>query len=162
MHFEFETRTAVVRGRLRSFKVFEHPGAVAIVAVRDGRVALISQYRPAAGRELWELPAGTLERGEEPAACAKRELAEETGFRAGRVEPLGGFFLAPGYSTEWLHVFLATELTEGESRFDDAEEITALRWLSPAEWRDEIAAGTIADAKTIAALTLYTLHGARL
>lgn len=158
MVFEFETRTAVIRGETRAFRVLPHPGAVAIVAVREEKLALIRQFRAAAGRELWEIPAGTLEPGEDPAACALRELAEETGFRAGRVAPLGAFFLAPGYSTEWMHLFLATDLKAGPTRFDDAEEITALRWVSPSQWQDEILTGAIADAKTIAALAFYQAH----
>ena len=90
-------------------EVIEHPGAVVIVPVdRDGRVLWVRQHRYAAGRELLELPAGTLEHGETPETTARRELPEETGFAAGSWQKLGGFFSAPGFCSEYLHAFLAT------------------------------------------------------
>ena len=136
-------------------EVVEHNGAVTLVAVdTEGRVLLVRQHRHATGRSLLELPAGTLEQGEEPAACAARELEEETGFRAGRVERLGGFFMAPGYCTEYIHAYLATDLEPGSAGGDEDEDIEALA-LPLDEVFHLIETGELEDAKSLAALLLY-------
>src|SRR4030065_848097 len=86
--------------------IIEHVGAVTILPLdADGRIIFIHQYRHPAGREMLELPAGTLNPGEQPEMCALREIREETGFAAGKLQKIGEFFLAPGYSTECMHVF---------------------------------------------------------
>jgi ADP-ribose pyrophosphatase len=91
--------------------IIEHVGAVTIVPIdADGRILFVSQYRHATGNELLELPAGTLDEGESPENCALREIREETGYAAGNLTKLGEFYLAPGYSTEYMFVYLATEL----------------------------------------------------
>ena len=142
-------------GRRAPYLVVEHPGAVVILAIDgEGRVLLVRQYRHPTGRSLLELPAGTRDAGEPPVACAERELREETGFRPGRLERMGGFYSAPGYCTEYLEAYLATHLEPGPLHSGDEEglEVEAL----PLE--DVLAlaaAGGIEDAKSLAALLLY-------
>ena len=141
-------------GREGTIEVVEHPGGVTLVAFdRDERLLLVRQYRHPAGRELLELPAGTLEPGETPESCAERELQEEAGYRPGRLERLGGFYLAPGYCTEYQHVFLASDLVE--SRLEGDEEALYLEPTSLDEALRLVAAGEIEDAKTVGALLLY-------
>lgn len=135
-------------------EVLVHPGAVALLALDDeGRLLLVRQYRHAAGRSLLELPAGTLEEGEPPEACARRELEEETGHRPGRLEPLISFFPSPGVSSEIIHLFLASELLAVESGPEEDEQLELVR-LTPEEALRRMDAGEVADAKTIAGLCL--------
>ena len=134
-------------------EIVEHPGAVAIVAVDAAdNVVLVRQLREPARKELLELPAGTLDEGEEPLASAKRELAEETGLRGGEWRHVASFWTTPGFCRELMHVFVAECVEEGEQRLEDDESIELVR--IPAT---EIAArlGDIEDAKTLAGLLLY-------
>ncbi|MCH8994614.1 MAG: NUDIX hydrolase [Chloroflexi bacterium] len=141
-------------GREGTFDVVEHVGGITLVAFDpDDRLLLVRQYRHAVGRELLELPAGTLDPGESPEATAERELQEETGYRPERLERLGGFYTAPGYCTEYLHVFLATELVE--SRLEGDEEAIHVERFPLEEALRLIAVGEIEDAKTSGALLLY-------
>ena len=141
-------------GREGTIEVVEHPGGVTLLAVdADDRVYFVRQYRHPAGRELLELPAGTLDPEEAPETCAERELQEEAGYRPRRLQRLGGFFLAPGYCTEYQHVFLATDLEPSVLEGDeDAIHPVA---LPLEEALRLIRTGQIEDAKTIAALLLY-------
>ncbi len=135
--------------------VVRHPGAVVMLAVdADERILWIRQHRWAAGRELLELPAGTLEQGEAPQECARRELAEETGFAAATWQALGGFYSAPGFCDEYLHAFVATELTPEQADGDEDEDIT-LEPLTLEETMAQLEAGEIEDAKSLATLMLY-------
>lgn len=135
--------------------VVSHPGAVVMLAIDPAdRVLWIRQHRWAAGRELLELPAGTLEHDEEPELCARRELAEETGFAAATWERLGGFYSAPGFCDEYLHAYLATGLTPEHADGDEDEDIT-LEPLTLDESLARLDAGGIEDAKSIATLLLY-------
>ena len=141
-------------GREAKFDVLEHVGGVTIVAFDpNGRLLLVRQYRHAVGRELLELPAGTLDPDESPERCAERELQEEAGYRPGRIERLGGFHTAPGYCTEYLHVFLCTDLIE--SRLEGDEEAIDVVPTPLEEALRMVAAGEIEDAKTAGALLLY-------
>jgi len=141
-------------GAENTLDVVDHPGGVTLVAFDPtGRLLLVRQYRHPAGRDLIELPAGTLDPGEAPETCAERELQEETGYRPGRLERLGGFFLAPGYDTEYQHVFLASELSE--SRLAAEEEDLRVVPLPLDEALLLIDDGHIEDAKTLGALLLY-------
>ncbi len=139
-------------GREAKREVIEHHGAVAIVPVDPaGNIVLVRQYRRPAGAELLELPAGTLEDGEEPDQAVQRELQEETGFRAERIRRLAGFWVAPGYTTEFIHVFLAEGLIE--SHLDpDEDEAIEVEVHSLAASLAMIDSGQICDAKTIIGL----------
>jgi ADP-ribose pyrophosphatase len=135
-------------GRVATYEVVEHPGAAAIVAVTpEGRVLLVRQFRQAVGRELLELPAGTLEPGESPLECARRELAEEAGWAAGRWQPLIAFYPSPGVLAEELHVFLAEDLRPADAARE--EEDLRVESLPLEEAHRRIAAGEIRDAKSI-------------
>jgi ADP-ribose pyrophosphatase len=133
-------------------EVVSHPGAVAVVPMfEDGRVVMIRQYRHAAGRVLWELPAGTLGEGEAPEECARRELAEEVGYEAGRLRPLFSTYLSPGYSKELIHVFVARELRETSARREADERIEAVQ-LSLEEAIAMIGRGEVQNAAAICGL----------
>ncbi|MHB0885108.1 MAG: NUDIX hydrolase [Bacillota bacterium] len=152
-------RVRLPGGRETSREVVEHRGAVVILAVdRDGRVAFVRQYRHPVGGALIELPAGTLEEGEEPAAAAARELAEEIGLAPRRLERLGDFYSAPGFCDERLHLFLATRLTPAEAEPDEDERIEVL-WATPSEAARWAGEGRIRDAKTLAGLHFLALRG---
>jgi ADP-ribose pyrophosphatase len=143
-------------GRRHSIETVVHSNAVTIVPVdADGRVVLVRQYRHSAREVLLELPAGGLNEGEDPATAAGRELQEEIGMRAGRIEPLGGFWLAPGYSTEYMHVFLARDLKPDPLEQDEDEQIEVVP-VPAADVQALIARGELRDAKSLAALLLWT------
>jgi ADP-ribose pyrophosphatase len=135
-------------------EVVEHPGAVGIVALKgNGDIVMVKQYRKAADQVLLELPAGKLEPGEDPADCAARELAEETGYIAGDLRYLVSFYTSPGFSNEVMHMFLATGLREGENDPDDDEMVKTVE-ISPDRAMDMILEGEIKDGKTIAGILL--------
>jgi len=139
----------------REREIVEHPGATAIVAIdREGCVTLVRQLREAARKQLLELPAGTLEEGEEPLASAQRELAEEIGLRGGRWRELAAFYTTPGFCRERMHLFLAEDLERGAANPEEDEEVEIVRW-QVAEIESRL--GELEDAKTIAGLLLY-LH----
>jgi ADP-ribose pyrophosphatase len=134
-------------------EIVEHPGSVAIVAVdRDGRVTLVRQLREPARRRLLELPAGTLEKGEEPLETARRELEEETGLTGGTWRELAAVWTTPGFCAERMHLFAADGLDPGEARTEADESIEVVRVpLADLESRlDELE-----DAKTVAGILLY-------
>lgn len=138
---------------------FLHYGGAAVVlpVLSDGRMVLIRNRRFAVGEYLWEFPAGMIDPGEEPEVCASRELIEETGYKAGRVETLGSFYLAPGTADEVMHCFLASDLEEGPQQLEKHEEIT-VDPRTPAEVRRMVLSGEIRDGKTLALLALYWLR----
>jgi len=150
--FEFKTRRVQMNGKELTFYYLPHPGAVAVIPVDGDRIALIRQLRPSIDRTIWEVPAGTLEPGEDPAACAARELAEETGYRAERITPLASFYVAPGYSAEYLHLFKAEGLTPGEPNREVGESIEEVAWFTLEEAAGLIRSGALADAKSIIAV----------
>lgn len=141
-----------IGGRLLSREVVEHPGAVAVVPLLDdGRVVLVEQFRLPAGRSLLEIPAGTIHGEENPEECAARELAEETGYRPGKLEHLFSAYSAPGYSSEIIHAFLATDLQPDSAQPDEDEEIATV--VQPLlEAVRMCLCGELHDLKTIAAL----------
>ena len=136
-------------------EIVEHPGAVAIVAIdTEGFLTLVRQLREATRGTLLEIPAGTREPDEEPLATAKRELHEECGLTGGTWRTLGGFWTTPGFSREYMHVFLAEDVVRGEAAPAVDEELEIVRWpVAEIEAR----LGEIDDAKTLAAFLLY-LH----
>jgi ADP-ribose pyrophosphatase len=141
-------------GSLTRRETVRHSGAVAIVPLdRDGKVILVRQYRHATGRALLEIPAGTLDKGEDPDQCAIRELQEETGYKPGKLHKIGGIFVAPGYSTEFIHLYLATDLTASRLAMDEDEFIEVQHVPLP-DVLNRIQSGEIPDAKTICALFL--------
>ncbi len=137
--------------------VVVHGGAVVVVAVENGDLLFVRQYRYAAGQSLLELVAGTLEPGEDPAETAGRELQEEAGFKAARITKLGQFFSAPGFCSELLHCYLAEGLTPSRLPGDEDEEIELERY-SLADALRMAREGQIQDAKTLAGLLLYANH----
>jgi len=135
--------------------IVQHPGSIVILAVDDSgktpRVLLERQYRHAAGARLWELPAGSLDPGEDPARAARRELLEETGYSAAKWQKALYFFVSPGFLTESMHVFLATDLKKGQAQPEDDERI-AVRFFPLHQAVQMAMSGKIIDAKTVAPL----------
>lgn len=145
-------------GRETRYEIVDHGGSVVLVPVdNENNLLFVRQYRHAAKSDLLELPAGTRD-GEEPyEECAAREIREETGMEAGRLQKLGEFFLVPGYSTEFMAVFLATELKDNPLQADDDEFLQVER--IPLKKAFEMAEqGEIQDAKSLAGLTLARSH----
>lgn len=134
--------------------------AVVLPVLADGSIVLIRNYRFAVDEHLYELPAGMLEKGENPSVCAARELTEETGYTAGNVERLGVFYTGPGTTDESMYAYLATELTDGRQDLETYEEIT-VEVISDRRVREMVLDGTIHDGKTIAALSLYWMRQGR-
>jgi ADP-ribose pyrophosphatase len=145
-------------GRETKFDIIEHGGSVVIVPIdADGNLLFVRQYRHAAGQDLLELPAGTLDENEDPAVCAAREIREETGFAAGKLEKIGEFYLAPGYSTEFMVVYLARDLTHSPLEAD-ADEFLSLEKIPIQQALAMAMRGEMPDAKSLAALLLARGH----
>lgn len=154
---EVDTVT-LTNGRERVREVVRHRGAAVVLPILDdGRVLLVRQYRYPIARCLWELPAGKLEADEEPLACARRELTEETGWVAEQWQSLGTFFTTPGFSDEQLHCFLATALRQSDTPTDG--EIVELAHLTLDQLQEMAQSGEICDSKTMTALYLARAHG---
>ncbi len=145
-------------GRETKFDIVEHGGSVILLPIDEqGNLLFVRQYRHAAGTDLLELPAGTRDGNEPYEDCARREIREETGMAAGRLERIGDFYLAPGYSTEFMAVFLATELSHNpleadEDEFLQIEKIPVKKAIEMAQ------RGEVPDAKSLAALFLARPH----
>lgn len=145
-------RVRLPNGHWIDLDIVHHPGAAAVVPVTaQGEVVLIRQYRHAASGMLYEVPAGKLDPGEAPAACAARELEEEAGQRAGRLMPLGWIWTTPGFTDERIHLFAALELSPVEQRLqpDEVIETLLLPFAEALEW---VWSGRINDAKSALAL----------
>ena len=143
------------RGRSIRRDIVRHPGAVLIIPrLADGRLVMIRNYRIAVEESLLEFPAGKLESGEPPDRAAARELEEETGYRAARIEPLAEFFTSPGFADERMHAFLADGLTEVGQRLEAGEQIQ-VEILAEAQVLAMIDDGRIRDGKTIAAMLIW-------
>jgi ADP-ribose pyrophosphatase len=136
-------------------EIVEHaPGAAVVAVGDDGRLLLVRQLRPAVDADLLELPAGLVDEGEAPIDCARRELAEETGYAATTLEPLLRFYTSPGFSTELIHLFVATGLREARVEHDEEEHIEVVR-LPLEDAIRQVTQGEISDAKTVAGLLAY-------
>jgi ADP-ribose pyrophosphatase len=141
-------------GEPHDLEIVRHPGGAAVVALDEKRhVCLLRQFRHAAGGWLWELPAGKLEKDEEPQATAVRELAEEAGLRAGYWHQLGTVLMTPGFCDEKIHLYLARELTPVESH-PERHEVFEIHWLPLSRALEQVRDGTIHDAKTMLGLLL--------
>ncbi len=160
VRFDLERlRLTTADGREVVREIVRHPGAVVIVALDGaGGVVMIRNQRPAVGRAIWELPAGTLEAGEAPEVTAGRELEEETGYRAARVEKLGEFYTTPGLTDELMRAYLASGLTPVGQRLEAGEEIEA-EVLPVARVWEMFDSGELMDAKSIVALLLAQRRG---
>lgn len=142
-------------GRESTREIVEHPGAVVIVAVDESdNVLLVRQFRYALGKELLEIPAGGIDGDETPEEAAVREMQEETGHLPGKLVKLGGFYSAPGFCTEYLHLFLATELRPGRLFAEDTESIQLER-MPVSQVPVLVASGKLEDAKSLAGLMIY-------
>jgi ADP-ribose pyrophosphatase len=149
----FRDMVDVGQGRQSVREVIQHPGAAAVVAITDdGRAVLVRQWRHAVGRAMWELCAGTRDGDEDFAVCARRELAEETGYSASSWRPLGTGAVSPGYSSEFVHLYLARGLMAGPTAPDEDEDV-ATGLFTQNEVRALVASGGT-DLKTVAGLTL--------
>lgn len=138
-------------GKRAVHEVVRHPGAVAVIALNEqGEVLLVRQYRTALERVTVEIPAGKLERGEDPLKAAQRELEEETGYTAGRMDYLMPVAVAAGYSDEIIHLYMATELSAGAAHPDE-DEFVAAEWVSLDKLVDSVLDARIEDSKTVIA-----------
>ncbi len=141
-------------GKETTREVVEHDNCVAIIAIADDNVLLVKQFRQAVGKELLEIPAGGIESGEDPVATVRRELQEETGYLPRKVERLGGFYSTPGYCTEYLYLYLATDLIPSQLYAEDTESIK-LDKVPISQISSLITSGSICDAKSIAGLLTF-------
>lgn len=133
-------------------EVVEHPGAVGVVAVNDkNEVLMVCQYRKPVEEMLWEIPAGKLDKNEEPLVCAKRELEEETGYKANQWEKIFSFYTTPGFSNERMHMFFCEDLVEGHVHPDEDEFVEA-KWFSYEGLMEKVQQGEVRDGKTIVGL----------
>ncbi|MEM1856108.1 MAG: NUDIX hydrolase, partial [Candidatus Methanomethylicaceae archaeon] len=140
-------------GRIVKREIVVHRGAVAIVGLYEDKIILIKQYRHAAGKFMWEIPAGTLEEGEDPLECAKREFLEETGYIASEFKKISQFYVAVGYCTEVIHLFIANNLKKAISSPEEDENIE-VHMFPINEAINMIKNGQIEDAKTIIGILL--------
>lgn len=138
--------------------IVRHPGSAVIMAVDEReRILLVKQFRLPAKRELWELPAGRIDPGETPLRAAKRELREETGYSAKKWIKMVTFWASPGYVDEKMNLFLASDLTPGQSHPMEDERIN-LRWFQKKEMQELVRSGKILDAKTLIGYFMWREH----
>ena len=177
MNFKEETvnKNYVYRGKILSLRcddarlpdgkpckreIVEHSGGAAVLCVKNGKIALVKQFRYAYGEELYEIPAGKLNAGEDPRQAAARELEEETGLFAAEMEPLLVLYPSPGYTDEKIYIYLAENAEERAQRLDEGEFLSA-EFLPAERVEDMIFCGEIRDAKTVAAVLNYRLSRER-
>lgn len=148
----FVKKMRLPNGYLATFEVVKHPGAALIVPfLTKNKIIMLRQLRPVIGSYIYELPAGTLDKNEAPASCARREIVEETGYSAKKFTLLGKIYPVPGYSTEMIFIYKAEGLTLKE-RIAEEDEIIEALVVTKSEIRKLFKSGKIDDAKTIAAL----------
>ena len=151
-------KVTVKEGRTSYREIVEHNGGVVILGVTpEGKIPMIKQYRKATRQVMFELPAGKLEKGEDPMEAALREFKEETGYTAGSMRLISSFYPTVGYSEEILHIYFANDLKAGATEFDDNESID-IEEYKPEELFKLIDAGGMNDGKTLIALLLYRYH----
>lgn len=174
MNFKVTKRNTIFHGRVFDVQVDEieyngtgnkasrqvavHPGGAVIVPVKDdGKIVLISQYRYPLNEVIYELPAGKLEKGEDPQVCAERELTEETGYTSNKISKLGKIYTSPGFCNEILHIYLAKDLVAGNHAREEGEEGMEMFEFTLDEIEKKIGSGEIVDAKTICGVHCYKL-----
>jgi len=142
-------------GRETTREIVEHSDCVAVIAVDDNdNVLLVNQFRKSVDKELLEIPAGGIDPGEDPVTTVRREMREETGYLPQKVERLGGFYSTPGYCTEYLYLYLATDLIPSQLHAEDTENIRLVR-VPVSQIPSLITSGSICDAKSIAGLLTF-------
>ena len=144
-------------GHRSSREVVVHRGAVGIVCIDNGEIVLVRQYRHATGEELLEIPAGKLDPGEEPAATAARELAEEVGLKPRSLEHLATYYTTPGFTNEKFYLYLCTESDVATAQLDEGEVLEIER-RPLASVRELLASGEVRDAKTLLGLSFLALR----
>ncbi|GGK15151.1 ADP-ribose pyrophosphatase [Caldalkalibacillus thermarum] len=148
-------RVELPNGKTSTREVVKHPGAVAVMPfTNDGRMVVVRQFRKPLEKEIFEIPAGKLEKGEDPALCALRELEEETGYSAQNLQLVTSFYTSPGFADELLYIFEATDLKQGSVR-PDADEFVEMRLISLEEGLKLMETREIHDAKTVFALMYW-------
>lgn len=154
-NFSLFLREEIINGIRTKEEIIEYPSSVGIIPTdRNDKIVLVKQYRFPLQKEIWEIPAGKLLKRESPLLGAKRELEEETGYRAKRWKKLLSFYMAPGYSTEYMTLFLAKDLYFGKINPDEDEFIKKVKSFSLKELKKMIKEGKIKDAKTIISVFL--------
>jgi len=155
----FYQQVELPNGKTSTREIVKHPGAVAIIPVTDeGKIVLVDQYRKPMERVLLEIPAGKLEKGEEPLRTAVRELEEETGYEAAEWNHIQSFYTSPGFADEYIHIYLATGLRKKENSASlDEDEFVEVRELTLEECLAELQKGAIHDAKTCFAIQYLQL-----
>jgi ADP-ribose pyrophosphatase len=143
-----------LKGRIIEKEIVEHQNSVGVVVVSDDDVILVTQYRAAARQVLLEIPAGKIEKGERPEQAATREMEEEIGY-AGKLKPLVRWYLAPGYDTEFMHIFVATDLKKIKRGIRDDDENIAVRRMTMSAALKKCFNGEIKDCKTVGALLAH-------
>lgn len=144
-------------GETTSREIVRHPGAVAVLALKDDRMLVVEQYRKALEKSQVEIPAGKLEPGEDPLEAAKRELAEETGYTCRSIRHICSFYTSPGFADELMHLYVAEQLEKGEMRLDD-DEFLECDAITLEQARQYIREQRISDAKTIAAVYAWQTY----
>lgn len=144
-------------GETATREIVKHPGAVAVMAITGDRMLMVEQFRKPLEKSQVEIPAGKLDKGEDPMDAAKRELEEETGYKAASIRHITSFYSSPGFADEILHLYLAEELIKGEPKPDE-DEFLDLEALTLEEAEAYMAEGRISDAKTIMAVYAWKLY----
>jgi ADP-ribose pyrophosphatase len=154
----FVEEVTLPNGAIKKREVVRHPGAAAMVPLLDdGKVVLVKQYRHAVGKFIWEIPAGTLEAGEDAMTCAHRELVEEIGYEATHLEKITEILPAPGYTDEHIHIFVATGLTLVDQNLED-DEVLEVEVVPLGGAMEMILKGEIQDAKSIVGILVYSMR----
>jgi len=172
MNFTVKKSNLIFEGKVFDIKVDEieynsgnkaireiviHPGGAVVVPVtKENKIVMVTQHRFPMHKTLIELPAGKLDKGEDPPTCAARELKEETGYRSNKLEKLGSIYTTPGYSSEELHIYAALELTKGNYNHEEGEEEMKILEYSLEEIEKMIGENKIVDGKTISGIFLYS------
>lgn len=150
----------IINGHTYERDIIHHNGGVGVLAIQNGQILLVSQYRFAIGQSSLEIPAGKLETNEDPYRCGLRELEEETGYTSDILHPICAMYSTPGFCSEKIYLYWSDQLTKvAQPRAMDEDEDIEIRWVSLAEAMTMIQREEIQDAKTIIALQFAALHG---